>query len=306
MGCAENKSKMISGLRWALILPVAYLGYAGVLSMLSHLPGNMGPMPAGVITDWAGSTLFIVLAALIAPSRKHIVACCAFFVTTIIHTVMLMAALKGPAQSPVFVDGIYVITLGGFLVNALLTFVIVQHFLNKQRELELTADARRYYREWSEQGGPVPLPSPSQLATPPQTGNRNASSNESPTTARAYPLPAPQYETKVLTEEAALPREMTINVSLAFDDEGQQQRFTVADGKSIGFVKTALLLGILSPGHAMKFIFKPKKLKKRTLLSNPPWFKSARELDSDAVDPRIESSQRDGDKLLTDTLNEYR
>ena len=33
---------------------------------------------------------------------------------------------------------------------------------------------------------------------------------------------------------------------------------------------------------------------------------NARELDSDAVDPRIESSQRDGDKLLTDTLNEYR
>jgi hypothetical protein len=295
---------MISVLRWALILPVAYLGYAGVLSMLSHLPGNMGPMPAGVITDWTGSTLFIVLAALIAPSRKHIVACCAFFVTTVIHTVMLMAALKAPAQSPLFVDGIYVITLGGLLVNALLTFVIVQHFLNKQRELELTADARRYYREWSEQGGPVPLPTPSQMAAPP-TGAQT-SSGKATTEARSYPLPAPQYETKVLTNEAALPREMTINVSLAFDEEGQQQRFTVADGKSIGFVKTALLLGILSPGHAMKFIFKPKKLKKRTLLSNPPWFKSPRELDSDAVDPRIESSQRDGDKLLTDTLNEYR
>lgn len=273
--------------------------------MLSRLPGNMGPIPAGVLTDWAGSTLFILLAALLAPSRKHIVACCAFFVTAIIHTVMLMAALRTPASSPLFVDGIYVITVGGFLVNALFTFVIVQHFLSKQREVELTADARRYYREWAEQGGPggVPLPSPSQLQSPPSSGNGNAAGQQAE--ARSYPLPAPQYQTKVLTDEA-LPREMTINVSLSFDEEGKQQRFTVADGKSIGFFKTALLLGILSPSHALKFVFKPKKSKDRTLLSNPPWFKSARELESDAVDPRIESSQRDGDKLLTDTLNEYR
>lgn len=301
---------MISVFRWALILPVAYLGYAGVLSVLSRLPGNMGPIPAGVLTDWTGSTLFIMLAALIAPSRKHIVACCAFFATTIIHTVMLMAALRIPASSPLFVDGTYVITLGGFLVNALFTFAIVQHFLNKQRELELTADARRYYREWAKQGGPVPLPTPSQLQSPGTgTGNATASATQRsaapPADARSYPLPAPQYETKVLTNEA-LPREMTINVSLSFDDEGRQQRLTVADGKSIGFVKTALLLGILSPAHALKFVFKPKKPKERTLLSNPPWFKSPRELESDAVDPRIESSQRDRDKLLTDTLNEYR
>jgi hypothetical protein len=326
MDCAEGKSNLFcSTLRWALVLPVAAAAYAavrlGVVAMLPHLnmplPGALG---GWVLSDWVGCMLFIVFATLVAPSHKQIAACGAFLVLSIAHCVMLMEATKHTIAPQHSTETIYLTAFGGFFVSIVLTGAIVQHYRQKAREVELTADARRYYREWAGEAAALEgAGAGSPAGAGADSGSNGASGNAQGAAAGGgagvggaaaqpqaeMPAPVPQYETKVLADET-LPREMTINVSLSFDDEGGRQKYTVADGKPLGFVRTALLLGILSPGQALRFVFKSKKAKKRALLNNPPWFKKRREIDADLPDAAIESSETDGSRLLTDSLNEYR
>lgn len=307
MNCPLANSKVLfNTVRWTAALPVAAASYAavrmGVLSLLPQLQMPLlGALSGWVLSDWTGSILFILLATIVAPSHKHIVACASFFVLSIAHSVMLIEATKHTISPQHSTETIYLTAIGGFFVSAVFTYALVQHYLGKQREAELTADARRYYREWADQseGEPKVNATRNQQSAPAQgPPSRGA------VVQRAEPA-VPQYETKVLQNES-LPREMNVTVSLSFDDDLGLKKFVVADGKSVGFIKTALLLGLVSPGQALKFVFKSKKAKKPALLKNPPWFNARREIDADIPDPAIASGEKDGSRLLTDTHAEYR
>lgn len=265
-----------------------------------------------MLSDWIASLLFIGAATLVAPARKHYAAGGAFAVLGIAHTVMLIEATKHPISPQLFsTESLYVSALGGCFMSAAATLFIVRHYLKIQREKDMIVHARRFYREWAD----APQQHPSRVSQAPVFARAKSAEDIpapapfSPSDAAAIAEPPPLYSAEVMTSDAQPQAEpvMTMDLSFVFADEkGRRKKLVVAENESVGFVKTAFLLGIISPGRALKYVFKPKKNPGPSLLKNPAWFKSRREIEVDVPIGRVASSESQGRNLLVDSLSEYR